>query len=111
VVSGVKARYCSSSCWTRVYNRQRRERSGNLGDWRTAKGILLSERPACHECGWNAEPRILEIHHADRNRYNNRRENLSLVCPNCHTLHHFREGTGQFTSNIGRLTSLAGRGA
>jgi len=33
----------------------------------------------------------LELHHRDRNRRNNRPENLETLCANCHRLEHARE--------------------
>ncbi len=41
----------------------------------------------CERCGnteWMGEPIPLELHHQDGDRRNNRLENLTLLCPNCH---------------------------
>lgn len=45
----------------------------------------------CSECGWNRRHLItrqvpLSIHHIDGDWMNNREENLTLLCPNCHAL-------------------------
>lgn len=45
----------------------------------------------CERCGWHeANPTTgnvpLEIHHVDGDCYNNRPENLQLLCPNCHSI-------------------------
>ena len=44
----------------------------------------------CEECGWaqRAEDgRLpLEMHHINGDSYDNRLENLSILCPNCHSL-------------------------
>jgi hypothetical protein len=49
---------------------------------------LIEERGhRCECCGlseWLDAPIALESHHKDGNRYNNVRENLFLLCPNCH---------------------------
>jgi len=43
----------------------------------------------CSKCNlnaiWNNEPIRLEIHHIDENPLNNRIENLTFLCPNCHS--------------------------
>jgi len=42
----------------------------------------------CYECGinqWRGKRMSLELEHKNGNRYDNRRENLSLLCPNCHS--------------------------
>ena len=43
----------------------------------------------CEICGnteWLGQPIPLELHHKDRNHYNNDLENVAIVCPNCHAL-------------------------
>lgn len=43
----------------------------------------------CEDCGinkWNEKDLGLELHHKDRNKLNNRLENLAILCPNCHSL-------------------------
>ena len=47
---------------------------------------------ACAVCGWDEDIRILEVHHKDENRENNKIENLCILCPTCHrkiTLHYY----------------------
>jgi predicted RNA-binding Zn-ribbon protein involved in translation (DUF1610 family) len=43
----------------------------------------------CEVCGqgdvWNNKPLTLEVHHKNRNGLDNRAENLSFMCPNCHS--------------------------
>lgn len=43
----------------------------------------------CSECGqgstWNGKQLVLQLDHKDGDRYNNKLENLRLLCPNCHT--------------------------
>lgn len=50
----------------------------------------------CEDCGWNKHLEVLEIHHKDRNIKNNIRENLILLCPNCHDWRHYIEKTGKY---------------
>lgn len=45
----------------------------------------LKEYPhKCAVCGYNEEPDILQVHHIDENRQNNKLDNLIILCPNCH---------------------------
>lgn len=52
------------------------------------KMALIQERGwQCENClhsKWNDQPITLELDHVDGNRVNNIRENLKLLCPNCH---------------------------
>ena len=44
--------------------------------------------PRCEECGiteWNGKELVFQIHHLDGNNRNHVKENLKLLCPNCHS--------------------------
>lgn len=45
----------------------------------------------CECCGlheWMSKPIPLELHHIDENRFNNKLENLKILCSNCHMQEH-----------------------
>jgi hypothetical protein len=51
--------------------------------------ILYEQENKCNSCGldkWLGENIILELEHKDGNNKNNNRENLEMICPNCHSL-------------------------
>lgn len=53
------------------------------------KNQVLEEQNGKCSCGlgseWNGKPITLELHHIDGNPKNNKKENLSILCPNCHS--------------------------
>ena len=59
-----------------------------LSEWDIKIKISLEEKK-CSKCGlseWNNVKLPLELHHKDGNRNNNSRDNLELLCPNCHSI-------------------------
>ena len=50
--------------------------------------LYLQQNGNCFSCRvgrWNSQLLIFEIHHIDGNNKNNIRENVILLCPNCHS--------------------------
>lgn len=79
-------KFCSKSCSNSYNNTLRKKESLN-----TYRRIAFEEyEHKCKICGWKEDERILEVHHIDENRKNNKLNNLIILCPTCHkylTLH------------------------
>ena len=93
--------YCDNKCQKEFEYRQYIQRwkdgleSGMRGDYQLSGHIrrYLFEKydNKCSSCGWselnlwtNTLP--LEVHHLDGDYTNNEETNLTLLCPNCHSL-------------------------
>jgi Zn finger protein HypA/HybF involved in hydrogenase expression len=51
--------------------------------------ILYEQKNKCNNCGldeWLGQELVLELEHKDGNNKNNDRNNLEMICPNCHSL-------------------------
>ena len=51
--------------------------------------ILYEQENKCNKCGldeWLGHKFVLELEHKDGNNKNNNRDNLEMICPNCHSL-------------------------
>lgn len=70
------------------WNKGKRYADFTYGGKGQHKNALISERGyRCECCGlntWMAKPIVLELEHIDADRKNNTKENLKLLCPNCH---------------------------
>lgn len=62
-------------------------RAANLRVWMRKHSYMTH----CERCGYKQRPDILTIHHKDRNRMNNTKENIEVLCPNCHAMEHIDE--------------------
>ena len=61
----------------------------NLSFGRLKKRVSLEQNGNCNRCGisdWLGEKITLELEHKDGNHFNNQRDNLECLCPNCHSL-------------------------
>lgn len=96
-------KYCSNVCQHAYLQREREEEwlSGNAdgntkSEWtevrQTIRGYLFKKYDnKCSRCGWGeTNPYTgtipLEVEHIDGNPYNSSPENLTLLCPNCHSM-------------------------
>lgn len=103
VVSEETRSKLSAAC--RDNNRNRdyvRKPIEELKSWPKVRARIFEERGrVCELCGWeelntfhNIVP--VQIDHIDGDKSNNSRENLRIVCPNCHSLtEHFMNYSGR----------------
>lgn len=83
--------YCSKSCSNSSNNSLFRQHENNpnythgRSSYRNRR--LKESEMKCERCGFD-DPRALQVHHKDKNRKNNRLENLELLCANCHLIEH-----------------------
>ena len=55
---------------------------------RLRKRVIYEQDGRCNSCGidsWMDKPISLELEHKDGNHFNDLRENLEALCPNCHS--------------------------
>jgi len=72
---------------------------------RLIKENILEKK--CYKCGlthWLGQELSLELEHINGNRFDNRKENLTILCPNCHSLTLTYRGRGKKNKN--RLFSI-----
>lgn len=64
----------------------------------------------CEICGietWQEKPITLEIHHINGDHYDNRLENLQILCPNCHSQTNNFRGRNSVRKDIPKLMKPA----
>lgn len=74
--------------------KKRKERISNLSFELTSQAerkrrVLKQQDNKCNICRmkeWIMSPLLLQLHHKDGNKYNNKRINLEYLCPNCHSI-------------------------
>lgn len=94
IPSGLNKKNCSRSC-SNKYRTGIKYKIGRPRDkaiiFRALKLKLIKERgKICERCNYN-KYEILQVHHKNRDRKNNKLENLELICPNCHYEEHLLE--------------------
>lgn len=92
ILRGLNKKTCSRSC-SNIHRTGVKYKIGRPRD--KAKTIYLlkmriveSRGGKCERCDYS-RVEVLQIHHKDRNRQNNKLENLELICPNCHFEEHY----------------------
>jgi 5-methylcytosine-specific restriction endonuclease McrA len=66
---------------------------GNLSTYRRLAFNNLDKK--CYYCKYDKHENILQVHHIDNNRKNNKLENLRILCPTCHAEEHLGLKTGR----------------
>lgn len=96
-----KKKYCSYNCQTEyefnefIKKWKNNENNGLIAfecvSKQIRKYLFQKYNNRCSECGWGKTNQYtnkipLEIEHIDGNHLNNKEENLTLLCPNCHSM-------------------------
>lgn len=94
ILAGYNKKTCSRSC-ANINRAGIKYKIGRPNDkaetFRVLKIKLFKIRgEKCERCNYNNKE-ILHVHHKNRNRKDNRAENLEILCPNCHYEEHFLE--------------------
>lgn len=85
------SRGCANTNRTGIQYKLGRTNKSKVKSQRALKIRMIKERgDACERCRYS-QVEILQVHHRDRNKSNNKLENLELVCPNCHAKEHYLE--------------------
>ena len=79
--------FCNKTC-SGLYRTG--ERSGNWkgGTQDYRKNALEEYDKKCNECGYDEYTQVLQVHHIDHDRTNNKLENVKVLCPTCHVVEH-----------------------
>lgn len=97
-VSDVVNKFCSNRCqwdydldqWTNKWLRDEVVTPSD-GTGRVKNALILVVGNKCEKCGWCEKHPVtgnvpVQLHHKDGDDLNNRRDNVQLLCPNCHSL-------------------------
>ncbi len=67
------------------YSKTKNVKSNKLKNKLLDEGIKERKCERCKNVEWNNEPIPLQLHHIDGNNFNNKFNNLQILCPSCHT--------------------------
>jgi hypothetical protein len=79
-------KYCSKKCINKEQKKSFNPKFTTVRKQMLARGMINK----CQKCGYDEVKEILGVHHKDKNRNNNKLENLMVLCPNCHSIEHHK---------------------
>lgn len=116
-LSGIKPNIIYTEEMLKTINKKRiqtfnnkilQEPYSSLSEERMKKRIVLEQNGKCNKCGlseWLGEKIPLELEHIDGNHSNWERNNLEVLCPNCHAMTPTWRGRNQKNKgNKGKFT-------
>jgi hypothetical protein len=97
--------------WVKLKNKRKENRKDEilnldfklLAFERLRERIKYEQDCKCNKCGlveWMGNNIPLELEHKDGNHYNNERDNLEMLCPNCHALTDTWRGRNKNTKRL-----------
>lgn len=96
--------FCNKKCQTQWRNQlYTGPKHRNFTNGKSTYRAALSRSGAPKRCGRcsSNDVRVLAVHHIDKDRTNNKIENLAWLCHNCHYLiHHYKDEYVQFMAAI-----------
>lgn len=93
-----KRQFCGPECAS-LFARASSTEKGKTLKWQRIYARDLYSNKCCR-CGYDSFPEILQVHHKDFNPRNQSKDNILLLCPNCHETEHFVTKTGRFGLHI-----------
>ena len=117
----IKQKYCCKKCQNDYQHKQyiskwkNGEIDGMVGNIQISnhirKYLFKKYDNKCSRCGWNeinefTKKKPLEVEHIDGNYKNNLEENLTLLCPNCHSLTKTYKGANRGNGRLSRLMKI-----
>lgn len=117
-VERLSSKYCNTKCqrgfiyqeyikkWER--NEVSGMRKGGQISGHIRRYLFKKYNNKCAECGWAEVNRYtnsipLEVEHKDGDYRNNKESNLTLICPNCHSLTSTYKGANRGRGRPGRV--------
>ena len=82
-----KLRYCSRDCRTAFFEARHAKGEGGIVGIR--RWLKKTRGPQCESCGYSSVPELLIVHHLDGKESSNIPSNLKILCPTCHSEHHW----------------------
>jgi hypothetical protein len=93
-----KRKYCSQKC-----NAASRKKPNNIYKDNGALNKKMHKAgliKKCDDCGFKKYPEILGVHHRDGNHKSSSKDNILVLCPNCHSIRHLKHIVHQKVSQL-----------
>jgi hypothetical protein len=79
------AKWNSIEDYDRIWDSNKQINTNAIKNGLIRLGVLKNICSSCGISEWNGKPIKCEMHHKNGNRWDNRLENIYMLCPNCHS--------------------------